>query len=537
MNISRHLQEAPEQTIDKVDVFPWNDNFDTGFKIIDEQHQQLAQLLNQFAEMLVQSSNEIELEALFNHLADYANYHFETEEGIWKEHLQDDSWFTEHEKSHHTFLQQVNQLKESGTKQSVTENLEEVLKFLIGWLTFHIIDNDKRMAFTVKAISDGASIEEAKAQATSSMKTSAQALIEVVLSMYEGITSRTLRLLKEQEERKRLEEELRIEQQNERSFSDAVMRSAPGVITLYDSKQKLIRWNQRYEEITGCDSAELKKKSLLDFFDQSDHSQINTAIESIKNEGMVQFEVNLSGSDSSKTPYLITGVSQKVENDCYTLLSGVDVSSMKAFEETIEKKANELDEALVGTISAVSGALELRDPYTAGHQQRVAEVAVSIAENMGKDEDFIKGIRLGASIHDIGKLAIPSDLLTKPARLTEIEYLMIKTHAEAGAKIIENIPFPWPIVEMVSQHHERLDGSGYPYGLKGDEISLEARIISVADVFDAMSDNRPYRASLGVERAINELTTHQGKIYDAEVVDILLDLLDKKGEDAFPAKF
>jgi hemerythrin-like metal-binding protein/PAS domain S-box-containing protein/putative nucleotidyltransferase with HDIG domain len=537
MSPSQRPQTTPDPTIEKIEVFPWNTSFDTGIGTIDEQHRQLAQLLKRFAEKAVQPSSEVELEALFTHLADYANYHFETEEAIWEEHFHNDTWFTEHEKTHHTFLHQINLLKEGGKTQSATENLEKVLKFLISWLTFHIIDNDKRMAFAVGAIRDGVSIEKAKLQAIGSMEVSAQVLIEAVLKMYESITSRTLGLLKEREERRRLEEELRFQQQHERSFSDAVMRAAPGLITLYDNKNRLIRWNQRYEEISGYSNTELKKKSLFDFFEQQDHAEILTAIETLNSGGMVQFEKELVGSDGNKAPYLITAVSQSVKNRCYTLLSGVDVTSMKAFEETIEKKANELEEALVGTISAVSGALELRDPYTAGHQQRVADVAVSIAEKMGKDEEFIKGIRLGASIHDIGKLAIPSDLLTKPSRLTEIEYLMIKTHAEAGAKIIENIPFPWPIVEMVSQHHERLDGSGYPYGLKGEEISLEARIISVADVFDAMSDNRPYRTSLGIDKALDELTSHRGKIYDPEVVDILVELLEHEGDNAFPTKF
>jgi putative nucleotidyltransferase with HDIG domain len=154
---------------------------------------------------------------------------------------------------------------------------------------------------------------------------------------------------------------------------------------------------------------------------------------------------------------------------------------------------------------------------------------------MGMDAFHLEGLRLGASIHDLGKLSIPSELLTKPTHLSEIEYLLIKTHAETGASILKNVQFPWPIIEIVSQHHERIDGSGYPKGLKGDEICLEARIVAVADVFEAMSAHRPYRASLGTDKAIAELKAHRGSHYDPEVVDTLLALLEED-PDRFPEK-
>ncbi|MCJ9429432.1 bacteriohemerythrin [Kordiimonas marina] len=211
-----------------------------------------------------------------------------------------------------------------------------------------------------------------------------------------------------------------------------------------------------------------------------------------------------------------------------------DISNEKQAEQQLAEKAEEAKAALMSTVAAVAKALEARDPYTAGHQHRVSEIAVAIAEKMGLDAHRIEGIRLGASIHDIGKLAVPAELLTKPSRLSDIEYELIKNHAPAGRDILADIQFPWPIYDIVSQHHERIDGTGYPDGLKGDEICLEARIVAVADVFEAMSAHRPYRAGLGPDRAIEELTRNSGLAYDKNAVDALIDLLveDKNRFDA-----
>lgn len=204
-----------------------------------------------------------------------------------------------------------------------------------------------------------------------------------------------------------------------------------------------------------------------------------------------------------------------------------DISKEVEVEQELEKKALEAKEALLGLVSAVARTVMVKDPYTAKHQRRATEIAVAIAEKLEIDPFRVEGLRLGASIHDIGQLGISPEMLLKPAKLTGAEFDEVKTHSLGGLEILEGINFPWPIIEMVSQHHERLDGSGYPNGLKGDEICLEARILAVADVFEAMTSDRPHRKSLGIDRAMQELSTGRSNCFDPEVVDALLELLDE----------
>ena len=186
------------------------------------------------------------------------------------------------------------------------------------------------------------------------------------------------------------------------------------------------------------------------------------------------------------------------------------------------EQAFRLRQALEETIVAIALTLEKRDPYTAGHQQRVSELAAAIAEEMGLPHRQTEGIRFGALIHDIGKVYVPSEILNRPGRLTELEFGLIKAHPEVGFDIVKDIHFPWPVAQMVLQHHERLDGSGYPRGLKADEIMLETRILSVADVVEAMAAHRPYRSAVGMKAALEELKRGRGTQYDPDVVDTCL---------------
>ncbi len=190
----------------------------------------------------------------------------------------------------------------------------------------------------------------------------------------------------------------------------------------------------------------------------------------------------------------------------------------------IEKLRKSLEDAL----QAISATVEMRDPYTAGHQKRVANIAVAIARELGLSEERIHGLRLAAIVHDIGKIHIPAEMLSKPSRLTDIEYSLIKLHPQVGFDILKEIDFPWPIAKVVLQHHERMNGSGYPLGLNGEEIILEARILSVADVVEAISSHRPYRPSLGKKAALDEIRKNKGILYDATVVDACLKLFSER---------
>ncbi|MFY9328802.1 MAG: HD domain-containing phosphohydrolase [Georgfuchsia sp.] len=183
------------------------------------------------------------------------------------------------------------------------------------------------------------------------------------------------------------------------------------------------------------------------------------------------------------------------------------------------QSALRLTQSMEDTIFSIAALVEMRDPYTAGHQTRVAELSVAIAHEMGLAKNEVHGIRLAAAIHDLGKIQVPAEILSKPSRLSDIEFALVKEHPKAGYDILNNIDFPWPIAQMVYQHHERIDGSGYPQGLKETEILIGAKILAVADVVEAMASHRPYRPGLGIDKAIKELLMHRGKYYDPCVVD------------------
>jgi putative nucleotidyltransferase with HDIG domain len=186
--------------------------------------------------------------------------------------------------------------------------------------------------------------------------------------------------------------------------------------------------------------------------------------------------------------------------------------------------------ALRATIEAMSKTMEWRDPYTAGHQKRVASISMAIARQLGWDDERIQTLYMAAIVHDIGKMAVPSEILTKPSRLTDLEMQMVQGHVEAGYQILKDIPFPWPIAEMVYQHHERLDGSGYPRGLVDEQICEEARVLSVADMIEAMASHRPYRPAKGLSAALDEIKAESGIKLDAKVVDAVMQLIEDGDE-------
>lgn len=201
--------------------------------------------------------------------------------------------------------------------------------------------------------------------------------------------------------------------------------------------------------------------------------------------------------------------------------------------EELKASYEKIQMILDGTVFAMSKIVESRDPYTAGHQQQVARIAGIIADRMSLPRDQVEAIRVSGSLHDIGKIAVPSEILTKPGRLSRLEMEMVKTHSQNAYDILKTIEFPYPIAQIILQHHERMDGSGYPQGLKGGDILLEARILAVADVLEAMSAHRPYRPALGVEIAIEEIVTHRNILYDTDVVDTCLRIYRAEGQKGF----
>lgn len=201
-------------------------------------------------------------------------------------------------------------------------------------------------------------------------------------------------------------------------------------------------------------------------------------------------------------------------------------------EQKLKVSLEEHRNAFEGMVAALSSTVETRDPYTAGHQQAVTRLACTIAKEMGLCENKIDGLRVASLLHDIGKIKIPAEILTKPGRLSPMEYELIKRHPQVGYDILKVINFPWPIAEIMFQHHERLNGMGYPKGLKNDEIMLESRILAVADVVEPMSSHRPYRPALGIDKALEEISNNSGILYDTNVVNVCMNLF-KNGKYSF----
>jgi PAS domain S-box-containing protein/putative nucleotidyltransferase with HDIG domain len=313
-------------------------------------------------------------------------------------------------------------------------------------------------------------------------------------------------------ERKQAEESLKSEVHRRRRM----MESSNDGIAIFNQSHQLVETNGRFAQMLGYTMDEMLRLHIWDFEatmskeqicqNFADISTINTTIETRhrrKNGTEYDVEVSIGGA--------------VVDGEAISFTISRDITERKEAEKNLHN-------SLIGTVRAISDIVEMRDPYTAGHQKRVASLACAIARELGMDEDQIEGLALAAQIHDVGKIQIPAEILSKPTQITEIEYMMIKTHPEAGYQILKDIQFPWPIAEMVRQHHEKLDGSGYPHGLKEEDIRLESRILSVADIVEAMASHRPYRPSLGIEVALEEILHERGTKLDAAIVDACIAL-------------
>lgn len=505
-------------------IFPWNKNFELGFAKVDDQHKKIHNLINQLGVYLTENRKLINFDDIFLRLLEYAKEHFDTEEELWDNYFpKDDTWFLNHQSLHNLFFENIDSLIEETKGLSTNEAVKILLKFLIKWLVDHILNEDKKMGIVVDNIEKGKTLAEGKKISELGIGKETKMLVHAIIDMYEDIVIKTLELIKETKERERLEEELRISERHERIFSDAIMKSMPGMISLYDENAKLVRWNRQMEIETGFAPEELKDKYVLEWFREENHSLVEEKMKKMYADGYAEAEVDLITKKKGEVPYKVTGALTKIEGKDYFVSVGISIEDLK-------KAQVELEEALEGIIVAISKALELRDPYTAGHQRRVAEIAKAIAERMKLPKNSIDGIIMGGKIHDIGKLGIPIELLTKPSGLTNLEYKLIKTHVTLGIEALEGLKFPWPIAKIVGQHHERLNGTGYPKGLKDDEICIEARILAVADTFEAISAARPYRGALGIDRAMEEIRKHRGVLYDSVVVDILCELVKENKE-------
>lgn len=329
-----------------------------------------------------------------------------------------------------------------------------------------------------------------------------------------------IQTLRAQEERRRVTTALK---ESEQRFRALYVHATDGILVTNLESKRFLTVNPAICQMLGYSEQELMGLSVTDLHRKED---LPFVLEQFKQEAHKDFgianDIPFKRKDGSIFIADITGSSISIGGEKYSVGMIRDITERKQAEEERRKSDERLQEVLVQTIEAIALTVEKRDPYTAGHQQRVADLAVAIANELGLDEQRIHGIRLGGIIHDIGKIYIPAEILNRPGRLSSAELELIKSHPEVGHDIISTVKFPWPVREMVLQHHERMDGSGYPHGIKGSEITLEARILAVADVVEAMVSHRPYRPGLGLGPALKEIKRGRGTAYDEAVVDACL---------------
>jgi PAS domain S-box-containing protein len=328
-------------------------------------------------------------------------------------------------------------------------------------------------------------------------------------------------ILRDTTDRKRAEEELRDSENRLHTLVQAI----PDLIWMKDKDGIYLSCNTMFERFFGAREADIAGKTDYDFVDREladafrDHdNKAMAAGKTTSNEEWITFadDGHRVFLDTIKTPMYDAGG---------TLIGVLGIGRDITDRRSVER----IRKALGGTVQALAVTVESRDPYTAGHQRRVADLARAIATEMNLPIDIIDGIRMAAAIHDLGKVSVPAEILSKPTKLKKTEFDLIKEHSQSGYDILKDIDFPWPIARIVLEHHERMNGSGYPNGLAGENILMESRIIAVADVVEAIGSHRPYRPSLGIEAALEEIKKNRGTHYDKTVADACLRLFREKG--------
>lgn len=324
----------------------------------------------------------------------------------------------------------------------------------------------------------------------------------------------------------------------EKAFLEQLFENAPEGIIVTNRNGRIQRANRGFVELFGYGLDELAGREVDDLIVPPEFRVEAEDFTRRADRGeKVSFEGVRRRKDGSLLHVSFLGVpvrSEEGQLGVYAIYR--DISAQKAAErallanrEDLKRSLQKMSRAWKQTVEVLSSTAEARDPYTAGHQRKVAQLAGAIAREMGQGERFVEGVVLASLVHDIGKISVPSELLSKPGKLTPLEFELIRVHPEAGASILGSIELPWPLAEIVRQHHERLDGSGYPKGLTGEAILREARVLAVADVVEAMASHRPYRPALGVSRALEEITAGRGLLFDADAVDACLYLFREKG--------
>ncbi len=337
----------------------------------------------------------------------------------------------------------------------------------------------------------------------------------------------TIGITRDITERKQAEENVK----NAKDELQIILDSAPAIIFYKNTEGKIIRANKALADLLRLPVRDIIGKTAEELFPKEQAEKMRKDDREIIISGKPKRDIiqphptpdGLRFLISDKIPYRdkkgkITGV----------IVLAKDITVQRKSEQELQQTFQRLKKTMDAAIDTMSRIIEAKDPYTAGHQHRVCQLTIRIAQEMKLPEDKIEGIRIASLIHDIGKIGLPSEILSKPTKLADIEFSLIKGHSQIGYDILKSIDFSYPVAQIVLQHHERLDGSGYPNNLRGNKIILEARILGVADVVEAMSSFRPYRPALGIDKALEEISKNKGILYDPEVVDACLKLFKEK---------
>ena len=323
-------------------------------------------------------------------------------------------------------------------------------------------------------------------------------------------------------------------EQNIKSAKDElqmIMDSVPAIIFYKDIEGRIIRANKTFADSLKLPVKDVVGKTTEELFPKEQAENMRKDDKEVMISGKPKRNIIQPYTTPNGIRLLITDkIPYKDKEDKVTGVIGLakDITVQRKSEEELQQSYQRLKKTMDAAIDTMSRIIEAKDPYTSGHQHRVCQLAVPLAQELGLPPDKIEGIRIASLIHDIGKIGLPTEILSKPSKLTDIEFSLIKGHSQIGYDILKSIDFPFPIAQIILQHHEKINGSGYPNKLKGDEILLEAKIIGVADVVEAMSSFRPYRPALGIDVALEEISQNKGILYDPKVVDICLKLFKEK---------
>ena len=366
-----------------------------------------------------------------------------------------------------------------------------------------------------------------------------QQILNLLLSTHDNAVQQNQKLINTQRELQKMNEQLQQEvidrKQAEgevrrlKDFNEGIVQNMAEGIAVEDAEGCIIFVNPAAAGLLGYSPEELVGQHWTAIVPSDQHPSVQAAYERRMHGESDRYELQLVRQDGTLVPVLVSG-SPRIEEGRFagTLTVFTDITEHKQVEEELKQSLERLGRTFDETVRALASAIRTRNPYMTGHQRRVTQLACAIAGEMGLPEEQIEGIRVAGLIHDIGKISVPLEILSNPDGISDLEYGIIKAHPQIGYDILEAVEFPWPVAEIVLQHHERLDGSGYPRGLSGDEILLEARILGVADVVDAMSSHQPYRAARGLDKALEEISQNRGVLYDSGVVGACLKLFKQK---------